>query len=243
MRPDRARSSSPYESTRLRPSFDKNVHTEYDPRTHTSSPGPERSFIKGPKGPRRSPYTDTAIVRTRIILRILSILVSSSILGVITHTYGNFLWVKRFLVNQHQGEGMSWVGKFKVTPSIVLISFAAIATGLSLILLLASCAKSVRHATTTGNLTTAVVAGINFGMWTTVKMFYEINRRKDKQHLDLMSFVCNKASTRQSTESVCTEYIYAWAAVLASAIIELLVLGTVVWGVVVARKKAVYSKI
>lgn len=132
-----SRSSSPYENS-YETYENTRLNTEYNPHNPPAPPKPsEKSSV--------NPRTDRLISRIRLILRILSFLISCTIVA----TLGYTVWLYRSTSGKTVEETQTkatlrvWLGNLKTQPSYVLLAVSCVATALSFTLIIASFSKIV----------------------------------------------------------------------------------------------------
>lgn len=93
-----------------------------------------------------APHTDRIISRIRLSLRLLSLCVSSTIVGVLAHFMSVYLGTKGDWVHvqERYGQRRVWPQWLKMRPTFLLLGVAATATLLSLVLLVAMFSRAVR---------------------------------------------------------------------------------------------------
>jgi hypothetical protein len=134
-----SRSASPfdndyesYENTR----DTARLRTEYD--MHAA---PTPSEKKGP-----NPKTERLIFIIRLILRIISFLIASSIMAVLAYSAWLYRTTKNAdveIAGDHHGFQSIWVTGLKMRPTYVLLGVSCAATLLNLVILVANFSKAV----------------------------------------------------------------------------------------------------
>ncbi|KAF1968470.1 hypothetical protein BU23DRAFT_480106 [Bimuria novae-zelandiae CBS 107.79] len=175
---------------------------------------------------------------TRWILRVLSCLISVAIVAVLLDalsTYKKTKEVKKAFKNGDGGGIMNvWPELMKMHPTMLMLAVAATATGLSLVLSVASVSQKVRRMTKTGNIATIIISTVCLALWVATTAYYASWDTKET-HWDLMSWACKhaKAEARYNHVNygeVCTEMRFAfWAAVALAALEFVNLLLFVVW--------------
>ncbi|KAF2787717.1 hypothetical protein K505DRAFT_257088 [Melanomma pulvis-pyrius CBS 109.77] len=190
-----------------------------------------------------SPRTNRIISRTRLYLRILSFLLSASMVAVLGHTVGTYLDTKDgVVVDDRTGVILRvWLRNMKARPTYVLLIVSSVATLLSIGLIISNFWKTMRQITNISNLATALVCMIGVALWLGVGAYY-------KSDDILVSYTCGlsnatKVSKTVNMRALCIEMRYAWWIILVLGTLELASAGTVSWAMWAAKRKGTYSRI
>ncbi|KAL1799309.1 hypothetical protein ACET3X_003346 [Alternaria dauci] len=226
-----------YENTRKTP----RLRTEFDMHV---SPTPSRK--------KDIPKVDRLIVRIRLILRIISFLLASSIVVILSYAAALYRATKDEDIEvegQEYGVQMVWLTGLKMRPTFVLLGVSCAAMITSLLVLLATCSKVIYRVTDFSNIFTAVVSAIGVFLWLGAGVWYKSDDWNRDMNMDITSYVCRHhgyPALRQvlgNMGALCGALRYVWLAVIIASCIELLSIVTVGWGIIVAKKKGVYVKI
>ncbi|KAH7108984.1 hypothetical protein B0J13DRAFT_534855 [Dactylonectria estremocensis] len=201
------------------------------------------------KGP--DPHLDRIISRTRLFIRILSLLLSVSIVGILSYIVVLYTKTKGEYVQDEQlkTKFKVWSSQLNISPTLILLGGAAAAAFLNLLLCIANFSKAVRRVTSVGNILTMIVSTVAIILWLGVGTWYKIGDMNAKKHYDMLSYVCTRHRDSNLTKKVadfgvlCSGMRYSWWAVVAVASLELIAIGTVAWGVWASGRRGAYSKI
>ncbi|KAK5056584.1 hypothetical protein LTR84_012116 [Exophiala bonariae] len=196
-----------------------------------------KSHLPSPKG-------SLLVSRTRLTLRILSLILSFALVVTLGHAIGVYNSTKNDQVNDEP----LWPSGLKMTPTILLLSAAAVGTALSATICIASFSAIVRHITNVGNMFTLVVSSICLILWIVVAIVYKVDDLKPEEHWDLLSFACSRrhalTDSPANLHSMCTQMRYAWWGALAIGLLEIGAVATLVLGYGILRKsKGVYARV
>ncbi|KAJ4319291.1 hypothetical protein N0V94_003983 [Neodidymelliopsis sp. IMI 364377] len=126
---------------------------------------------------------------TRLVLRVLSLLVCALISFSLIDAIRSFQRTEHVRTPFLDGSGSFpvWPEKegLKLYPTYVLLGAAVVAGAFSLVLIIASFAKSVRRMTKVGNVSTVVISVICLGLWIGVTAYYGSWDTKEA-HWDLL---------------------------------------------------------
>ncbi|KAH8674564.1 hypothetical protein BGZ60DRAFT_429559 [Tricladium varicosporioides] len=196
-------------------------------------------------------YTEHRVSRTRLVIRILSFILSGALVAVLSHALSVYYGSKNKVVMDVRldSELRVWPRDMKMRPTLVLLAAASLATFLSGILCLASFTKAVRKITSFGNIATAMVSIIGFALWVAAAIYYKVDDLNEKARYDMLSFTCARRHDDTIDKaignlgSLCLQMRYAWIAALVIAVLELAAILTIFWGVWKSRSSTSYSKI
>jgi hypothetical protein len=130
---------------------------------------------------------ERAIYVIRLVLRILSLVSSVAILGVLLHVLIRY-FKTRDLVDTERDTGIRlrvWPAGLKLWPTNLLLSAAAAATLLSFTLCMASFSKQIRRLTKRGHVFTLVVSAIGLVLWAAATIYFKLWDSKDMKGYDL----------------------------------------------------------
>ncbi|KAJ3543980.1 hypothetical protein NM208_g3291 [Fusarium decemcellulare] len=200
---------------------------------------------------RRDSRLDRIIYRTRLVIRILSLLFSVSIVAVLGYAVVFYNRSKNeWIKDENTGfQSKVWASHLRVSPTLILLGAAATAALLNLILCVANFSKKVRHLTSVGNVATVVVSTMAIILWVAVGVWYKVDDLNARKHYDMLSYVCARHKSAKLTSKIgnfgalCSQMRYAWWALVVVASLELIAIGTVVWAMWAKRRGGAYSKL
>ncbi|KAJ4293994.1 hypothetical protein N0V90_007683 [Kalmusia sp. IMI 367209] len=167
---------------------------------------------------------------TRWVLRIVSGCVSVAIVAVLLDTLNTHKKTKDIKQTFRNGDGGGimnvWPELMKMHPTILLLSGAATAAALSLLLSIASVNHKVRRMTKTGNIATIFISIVCLALWAAVTAYYASWDTKET-HWDLMSWSCKHREAQPNYNHVnygeiCTEMRFAFWAAVSLGVLELI---------------------
>ncbi|KAL7940644.1 hypothetical protein V8C42DRAFT_349342 [Trichoderma barbatum] len=238
------------------PMLHPTVHTAYD----SSAPTPPALLPPrrlndnkgvGRRGKALDQHLERIVGRIRLIIRVLSLLFTASIMIILAYTVAKYLKTQGISVtDDRSGFKMRvWPSDLKSRPTLVLLGVSATATFLNLVLCVASFSSIVRHLTNVGNIATVVVSTVAIILWLVAGILYKVDDLNKLKHYDMLSYVCTRTSDETLSRTIgnfsamCIQMRYAWWAVIAVGLLELIALGTVVWAICAVKRKGIYAEI
>jgi hypothetical protein len=189
-----------------------------------------------PPAPRpRHSLLSLTISRTRVILRLISLILSTTILGLVGDTYSSFYATKGHQLI-YAGEAI-WPENIDLAGSNVLIVVAAVASTFSSAALVAGLWPRWRHVTAEGDVLAAAVAGANLVVQVVGAVVRGVYTRGG---IGLKDWTCaHKAVEHPQAEfeNMCSELVIAERMGCGVVVVEVLGLGLVVAGCVLVRRR------
>ncbi|KAK5048296.1 hypothetical protein LTR84_005966 [Exophiala bonariae] len=203
--------------------------------TGASMPAQSKSQKAASSTPLMTASTTTS--RIRLIVRILSFLLTGAIVIVLAHALSIYFSSrdKTMYDARLQIDIRVWPNNMKTRPTLLLLGAASAATLLSGTLCVGSFSKVVRRLTPTSNILTMAVSAVALALWIAVAILYKADDLNPAEHWDMLSFTCGRRHDAAldaaigNLGSLCLQMRYAWWVTIAVGLLELVALGTVVW--------------
>ncbi|OBT76707.1 hypothetical protein VF21_03922 [Pseudogymnoascus sp. 05NY08] len=201
-----------------------------------------KGFMANEKSASDQPTYGRPIYIARLCLRILSLVLSLGVVGLVVSVMVRHAQTKDLIaVNPRTGlKYRVWPLDTNFVPSNLLLGAAAIASIGSLGLVIASFTKSVRRLTKIGAITTLCVSITATVLWIAATTYYKLWDSKKRTYFDLWSWACTH-QTSFKTDGVdmaplCLQMRVAWYIAVAVAAVEILAIGTCILALLKGRK-------
>ncbi|KFY39422.1 hypothetical protein V495_05957 [Pseudogymnoascus sp. VKM F-4514 (FW-929)] len=201
-----------------------------------------KGFMTNEKSSSDQPTFGRPIYIARLCLRILSLVLSLGVVGLVASVMARHAQTKDIRVtNPHTGlEYRVWPLNTNYIPSNLLLGAASIASLLSLGLVVASFTKSVRRLTKVGAISTLCVSITATVLWIAATTYFKLWDSKKKTWFDLWSWTCTHKSSFKANgvdmAPLCLQMRVAWYIAVAVAAVEILAIGTCILALVKGKK-------
>ncbi|OBT64653.1 hypothetical protein VE03_05830 [Pseudogymnoascus sp. 23342-1-I1] len=201
-----------------------------------------KGFMGNEKSASDQPTYGRPIYIARLCLRILSLVLSLGVVGLVASVMARHAQTKDLVVVNPQ-TGLNyrvWPLNTNYVPSNLLLGAASIASIGSLGLVIASFTKSVRRLTKIGAITTLCVSITATVLWIAATTYYKLWDSKKRTYFDLWSWTCTHQSNFKSNgvdmAPLCLQMRVAWYIAVGVAAVEILAIGTCILALLKGRK-------
>ncbi|KFY32106.1 hypothetical protein V493_00502 [Pseudogymnoascus sp. VKM F-4281 (FW-2241)] len=201
-----------------------------------------KGFVGNDKSSSDQPTYGRPIYIARLCLRILSLVLSLGVVGLVASVMVRHAQTKDLIVvNPRTGlEYRVWPYNTNYAPSNLLLGAASVVSLGSLALVIASFTKSVRRLTKIGAVTTLCVSITATVLWIAATSYYKLWDSERRTYFDLWSWTCTHKRSFKADgvdmAPLCLQMRVAWYIAVALAGVEVLAIGTCLLALLKGKK-------